>query len=333
MKKTLHVAALGVTFVCLSAASSFAQLGGGPAPLPGAGSMSGSSAEPLPGAGGMPGVVPNGGMIQQQFAMPVNPGSLANMYGSSMGGGYPISGGYPSSSGSVSMPMLDLRQVVQQGIQTLPQQQRYNGAIGMANQNLSMLNQGMGSGMSPINQIRNSVRDSIMTTRVGQISPMGQATFRPMIQPGAVQSMISQIQPWNFPYRFQSAMMPAMIPMVSAPIKQRQMSYMQQGIMNSNFPNVPLPMPIFGSSSSGSGGYPYPDYGTGMPGNQGMIYNQGMMPGNQGMFYNQGMMPGVQGMMSNMQNMIMPNMQNMMMQNMMPSMMQQNMPYGYGYGY
>lgn len=279
-------------------------------------------ANPVPGNMGM---MNNSGsfnpMMGGGFPMPVDPNSLANNYGSSMGGGYPsgMGGGYPSGGGG--MPMLDLRQVVQQGIQRLPQQQRYNGAANMANQNLAQL----GNGMSPLNQIRNSVRDSIMMNRVGDISRMGQATFRPMVQPGAVQSMISQIQPWNFPYRFQSAMMPAMIPMVSAPIKGRQMAYMQAGIMNNPyFPNVPLPMPMYGSSGGYGGGGYYDPYNGGMPGNQGMYgggYGGGI-PGGQGMYggYSNGMMP--------MQNMMMPNMQNMqgmMMQNMMPSMM----PYGY----
>ncbi|MGX9725828.1 MAG: hypothetical protein ACTFAK_00490 [Candidatus Electronema sp. VV] len=322
MKKTVALK------IALTLASAF---------LAGAASAGGST---TPGDMGMgsfndnsvPGVMGMNDNMGGSFPMPVDPNSLANNYGSSMGGGYPsgMGGGYPSGGGG--MPMLDLRQVVQQGIQRLPQQQRYNGAANMANQNLAQL----GNGMSSINQIRNSVRDSIMMNRVGDISRMGQATFRPMVQPGAVQSMISQIQPWNFPYRFQSAMMPAMIPMVSAPIKGRQMAYMQAGIMNNpNFPNVPLPMPMYGSSSGYGGGY-YDPYNGGMPGNQGMY--GGGMPGGQGMGgmygggYSNGMMPMQQNMMmpnmQNMQGMMMPNMQNMMMQNMMPSMMQ-NMPYGY----
>jgi hypothetical protein len=146
------------------------------------------------------------------------------------------------------------------------------------------------------------VRDQIMTNRVNDISRMGQATFRPMIQPGAVQSMISQIQPWNFPYRFQSAMMPAMIPMVSSPIKQQQMAFMQNGIMSQGFPNVQLPMPAFG---------PQGMYNNMMPNNQGMM-NGGMMQQggmmnnggyypsmNSGMMMGNGMIPGNQGMYNN----------------------------------
>lgn len=335
VKKQLALA-LASVFLTAGAAGAFA---GGPDSQPGVGYMSGSSdtqpgvgymtnsSDALPGAGNMGDSIfsgggntaPNGSV---PYILPLDPNSLANMYGSNMSGSYPGGmSGYPSSGGG--MPTLDLRQVVQQGIQRLPQQQRYYGASNMANQNLAQL----GNGMSPLNQIRNSVRDSIMVNRVNDISRMGQATFRPMVQPGAVQSMISQIQPWNFPYRFQSAMMPAMIPMVSGPIKQRQMAYMQAGIMNNPyFPNVPLPMPMYGSSggygSYGGGGY-YDPYNGGMPGVQGMY--GGGMPGAQGMYggYSNGMMP--------MQNMMMPNMQNMqgmMMQNMMPSMMQ-NMPYGY----
>ncbi|WP_420209189.1 hypothetical protein [Candidatus Electronema sp. JC] len=321
MKKTVTLKiALTLASAFLAGAASWA--GGAPGGMgmgtfsddsvPGAGNMGGMGMNPVPGNMGM--MNNTGGfnpMMSGGFSMPVDPNSLANNY-SNMGGSYPGGmGGYPSGgmNGGGGMPMLDLRQVVQQGIQRLPQQQRYNGAANMANQNLAQL----GNGMSSINQIRNSVRDSIMMNRVGDISRMGQATFRPMVQPGAVQSMISQIQPWNFPYRFQSAMMPAMIPMVSAPIKGRQMAYMQAGIMNNpNFPNVPLPLPMYGSSGGYGGGY-YDPYNGGMPGNQGMYgggYSNGMMPMQQNM------------MMPNMQNM-----QNMMMQNMMPSMM----PYGYGY--
>ncbi len=322
MKKTVKLAlVLASTFLTAASAGAFA---GGPDSQPGLPYMSNSS-DAQPGVGFMnstPDSQPGAGNMGGNFSIPVDPNSLANSSSGSMGASYPggMGGGYP-------MPMIDLRQVVQQGIRRLPQQQRYNGATSMANQNLAMLNQSMGSSMSPISQIRNSVRDSIMMNRVNEISRMGQATFRPMIQPGAVQSMISQIQPWNFPYRFQSAMMPAMIPMVSAPIKQNQMAYMQAGILNNPyFPNVPLPMPIFGSSG---GGY-YDPYGGGMPGGQGMYNGGGMMPGNQGMYgySNGGMMPGYQGMMP-MQGAMMPNMQNMMMQN----MMQQGMMPMQGYGY
>ncbi len=250
------------------------------------------------------------------FNMPVNPNMLASNYagggmmpsssmgsssmmpmpsmgmGGMMGGGMGMSSGYPyPSGGSADMPVVDLRRVVSQGMQTLPQQQQMYGAYNMASQNIGQLYQGM----SPINQIRNNIRNQIMGSRISDISRMGQSTFRPMIQPGAVQSMISQIQPWNFPIRFQSAMMPNMVPVLSPWIKQRQMSYMQQGIMNNPyFPNVPLPSPYYGSSgySSGMGGY-----SNGMSSNgMGMMPSMGMGMMGSGMMPNMGMMGGGMGM-------------------------------------
>jgi hypothetical protein len=327
MKKTIKVA-LGLSVICLVAAGSAWAGGSNPGDM----GMGNVGVNPM--MGGM-------NPMSSGFNMPVNPNSLAGTYAgagvqsgynsgmnSGMPGGIGMGGTMPGNSGMQQqggMPMLDLRQVVMQGIQTLPQQQQYNGAIGMANQNLSLLNQSMGNGMSPVNQIRYSVRDQIMTNRVNDISRMGQATFRPMIQPGAVQSMISQIQPWNFPYRFQSAMMPAMIPMVSSPIKQQQMAFMQNGIMSQGFPNVQLPMPAFGPQGMynnmmpnnqgmmnggmmqqggmmNNGGY-YPSM------NGGMMMGNGMMPGNQGM-YNNGM-PGGMGMGGMMGGSMMPGSQGM----------------------
>jgi len=230
--------------------------------------------------------------MPSSFAMPVNPNTLANTYA---GGGMGMMGGSYPSSGSSDMPVVDLRRVVWQGVQGLPEQQRYTGAAAMANQNL----QGLGSGTSSIAQLRNNIRNQIMGSRINEISRMGQSTFRPMIQPGAVQSMISQIQPWNFPIRFQSAMMPMMVPFVSQPIKPQQMAYMQQGIMNNpNFPNVPLPAPIYSPYP-----YPYPNTGGGYPsppGGMGMGsgYGTGMPPGGMGMGsgYGMGMPPGGMGM-------------------------------------
>ncbi len=247
--------ALGTALVCLTVSSAWA--GGAPDSVVYEDTMDYSS--------GMP----------SGFNMPVNPSMLANNYANGgmmpststsssmgMGGMMPSMGmgsSYPSSnypSNSSNMPVVDMRRVVWQGVQSLPQQQQQNGAMAMSNQNLSQLNQSMSNNMSPIYQMRNSIRDQIMGNRMSDISRMGQSTFRPMIMPGAVQSMISQIQPWNFPSRFQSAMMPAMIPMVSAPIKQNQMAFMQQGIMNNpNFPNVPLPSPVYGGYGGGMGGY------------------------------------------------------------------------------
>ncbi|MCW5200807.1 hypothetical protein VU07_03215 [Desulfobulbus sp. F4] len=277
MKKTIQIAS-GLILACLSGTAAWAggPIGGSSGPAPGG--MGIGTAGMTPGDMGMispPGVIGTApGMSGGDFTMPVNPGTLANSYAGA--GSYsnttPISGG-----GMGMMPMIDLRQVVWQGMRSLQPTQRDQLAMGMANQNM----QGMGNGTSPFNQIRNSVRDSIMMNRVSDISRLGQSTFRPMIQPGAVQSMISQIQPWNFPARFQSGMMPMMIPVVSQPIKQQQMAYMQQGIMNNpNFPNVPLPMPAFspyGGSGYG-GGYTSPPGGMGMYNGYG-----GMPPGGGGM--------------------------------------------------
>lgn len=318
MKKVSVV--LGTALVCLAASSAWAGGWEDPNDMYSY-SNSGMSANQI-GMNSSPG-------MSSGFTMPVNPNMLASTYAGGgmgmgmmpsssssmgmmpsmgmgmMGGG--MGSGYPSG-GSTDMPVVDLRRVVMQGVQTLPQQQQVNGAYNMATQNL----QTMSGNMSPIYQMRNNIRNQIMGNRINEISRMGQNTFRPMIQPGAVQSMISQIQPWNFPIRFQSAMMPQMVPIVSQPIKQRQMAYMQQGIMNNpNFPNVPLPSPYYGSygSSSGmgmggyGGGYDMSSSGMGMmPGmGMGMPNMGGMMGGGMGMMPSMGMggmMGG--GMMPNM---------------------------------
>jgi hypothetical protein len=251
------------------------------------------------------------------FTMPVNPNMLASTYAgngmmpsSSMGMGS-MSGGmgmmpsssmgmgssYPSSGSSSSlMPTVDLRRVVWQGVRGLPQQQQQYGAMSMANQNLNQLNQGMSNSMSPIYQMRNNIRNQIMGNRMSDISRMGQRMFMPVVQPGAIQSMISQIQPWNFPSRFQSAMMPNMAPYVSQSIIPRQMQYMQQGIMNN--PDFPFPrnsmMGGYSDDMSSSGMGMMPGMGMGMP-------NMSMMGGGMGMMPSMGgMMGGGMGMMPSM---------------------------------
>ncbi|WP_417909038.1 hypothetical protein [Candidatus Electronema sp. PJ] len=270
-KKTIQ-SAFGLALACLAGVA----WAGGPGPMgmvP-SNSVPGNMGMDAAGLTAVPGVIG----ANPSYGSPMMPGGIG------MGG----------SPGNVGMPMLDLRQVVMQGMRSLPQQQRDQLGMNMAYQNM----QGMGSGMSPFNQIRNSVRDSIMMSRVADISRMGQSTFRPMIQPGAVQSMISQIQPWNFPSRFQSGMMPMMIPILSAPIKQQQMAYMQYGIMNNpGFPNVPLPMPGYSPYNNGgmmNGGYPSSGGGYGTPpGGMGMgggyPYGGGGMPGGMGMMGGMGM--------------------------------------------
>jgi hypothetical protein len=255
-------------------------------------------------AGGnmMPNTMPNNtGMMGGGMGMMPNTGMMGGgmgmmpMMGGMMGGGMGMmpntgmmGGSYPSSGSSSSlMPTVDLGRVVSQGVQGLPQQQQQYGAMTMANQNLNQLNQGMSNGMSPIYQMRNNIRNQIMGNRISDISRMGQRMFMPMVQPGAIQSMISQIQPWNFPSRFQNAMMPNMAPYVSQSIIPRQMAYMQQGIMNN--PNFPFPR-------SGSGGYGN-DYGMGMSGGMGssMPYNNGMGMGMPMQQQYGGMMGGYQG--------------------------------------
>jgi hypothetical protein len=270
MKKTVQIV-FNLALACLAGAA----WAGGP------GDMGMGSSNSMPGNMGMDaaGLTAVPGVIGTN-PMATNPNYAGTMMPGGMGMGGP---------GNMGMPMLDLRQVVIQGMRSLQPQQRDQLGMNMAYQNM----QGMGSGSSPFNQIRNSVRDSIMMSRVADISRMGQSTFRPMIQPGAVQSMISQIQPWNFPSRFQSGMMPVMIPILSAPIKQQQMAYMQYGIMNNpGFPNVPLPMPAYSPYNNGgmmNGGYPN-NYGGGYgtpPGGMGMgggyPYGGGGMPGGMGM--------------------------------------------------
>jgi hypothetical protein len=261
MKQTISTA-LGLAFACLAGAAWASGPGGMGMGDSAPGSM---GVNPLAaGAGG--------------FTMPVNPASLAANYAGS--------GTMPGNAGMTGgeMPILDLRQVVRQGISSLQQPQRDQLGMNMASQNL----QGMAGGMSPVNQIRNSVRDSIMMSRVASISPLGQGTFRPMIMPGAVQSMISQIQPWNFPARFQSAMMPTMIPILSQPIKEQQIAYMQQGIRNNpNFPNVPLPAPAFAPPGYPQQGGYYPQQGGYYPQQGGYYPQQGGYYPQQGGYYPQ----------------------------------------------
>jgi len=292
--------ALGTALVCLAASSAWA--GGAPDSNPYDNNPYDSSMDY---STGMDSSMDYSSGMPSGFNMPVNPNMLANNYAGGnmmpnntgmMGGGMgmmPMMGGmmggsYPSSGSSGSlMPTVDLGRVVWQGVQGLPQQQQQYGAMTMANQNLNQLNQGMSNGMSPIYQMRNNIRNQIMGNRISDISRMGQRMFMPMVQPGAIQSMISQIQPWNFPSRFQNAMMPNMAPYVSQSIIPRQMAYMQQGIMNN--PNFPFPR-------SGSGGYGN-DYGMGMSGGMGssMPYNNGMGMGMPMQQQYGGMMGGYQG--------------------------------------
>jgi len=287
-------------------ASTYAGNGMMPSSSMGMGSMSGGMGMmPSMGMGGMSGgmgMMPSMGMGSMSGGMGMMPSSSMGMGGMSSGMGMMPSMGmgssYPSSGSSSSlMPTVDLRRVVWQGVRGLPQQQQQYGAMSMANQNLNQLNQGMSNSMSPIYQMRNNIRNQIMGNRMSDISRMGQRMFMPVVQPGAIQSMISQIQPWNFPSRFQSAMMPNMAPYVSQSIIPRQMQYMQQGIMNN--PDFPFPRnSMMGGYNSGdmssSGMGMMPGMGMGMP-------NMSMMGGGMGMMPSMGgMMGGGMGMMPSM---------------------------------
>lgn len=61
--------------------------------------------------------------------------------------------------------------------------------------------------------------------------------YRSNIQPQMVQGIIGTMQPWNFPNKFQQAMMPTMVGEISGQIKQLQLQYMQQGISDPSFPD------------------------------------------------------------------------------------------------
>lgn len=63
--------------------------------------------------------------------------------------------------------------------------------------------------------------------------------YRQNIQPQMVQVIIGNMRPWEFPNRFQTAMMPMMVSQVSANIKQMQLQQMQEGISDPAFPNLP----------------------------------------------------------------------------------------------
>jgi hypothetical protein len=140
---------------------------------------------------------------------------------------------------SSSTPVLDIRQMIDQAISGMPQNQRNELAQQMTNQNLALLQQGSAAAT----RIRNQVRDTIMMDRYRHISSMAPNSFRSRIQPQMVQTIIGSIRPWELPNRFKSQMMPMIVGEVSNQIKMPQIQYMQAGIGDSSFPPVPgLPM-------------------------------------------------------------------------------------------
>jgi hypothetical protein len=140
---------------------------------------------------------------------------------------------------SSSTPVLDIRQMIDQAISSMPQNQRNELAQQMTNQNLALLQQGSAAAT----RIRNQVRDTIMMDRYRNISAMAPNAFRSRIQPQMVQTIIGSIRPWELPNRFKSQMMPMIVGEVSNQIKMPQIQYMQAGIGDSSFPPVPgLPM-------------------------------------------------------------------------------------------
>jgi hypothetical protein len=143
-------------------------------------------------------------------------------------------------------PTLNLGEMISQAITSMPQQQRSQISEDLTRQNLSMMQQGAAAA----NQIRNQVRDTIMTDRYRSISSMAPNLYRSNIQPQMVQTIIGNIRPWELPNRFKSTMMPQVVEQVAGRIKMPQINFMQEGIGNADFPNVPgLP----GASSSGGG--------------------------------------------------------------------------------
>jgi hypothetical protein len=63
-------------------------------------------------------------------------------------------------------------------------------------------------------------------------------TYRQSIQPQMVQSIISNLRPWDFPDHFKGVMMPLMVGHVSDQIKAQQVNFMQEGISDPSFPPI-----------------------------------------------------------------------------------------------
>ncbi len=129
--------------------------------------------------------------------------------------------------------VLDIRQMIEQAVQNMPQQQRDSLAQQLTQQNLGLMPQAAAA------KIRDQVRGTILMDRYKNISAMAPNLYRSNIQPQMVQTIISNIKPWELPNRFKSKMMPMIVGQVSNQIKTPQIGYMQEGIGDSTFPNVP----------------------------------------------------------------------------------------------
>jgi hypothetical protein len=132
-------------------------------------------------------------------------------------------------------PTLDIRNLIEQAIGNMPQQQRNQIADQMTKDNLSVMQQGAAAA----NKIRTQVRNTILTDRYRNISSMAPNLYRSSIQPQMVQTIIGSIRPWELPNRFKSQMMPRIVEQVSGQIKMPQINFMQAGIGDANFPNIP----------------------------------------------------------------------------------------------
>lgn len=130
---------------------------------------------------------------------------------------------------------IDIRAMIEQAIQNMPSQQRNQIADQMTQQNLAMLQQGAAAA----NKIRTEVRNTIMSDRYKSISAVAPNLYRSNIQPQMVQTIIGSIRPWELPNRFKSQMMPKVVEQVSGQIKMPQINFMQEGIGDATFPNVP----------------------------------------------------------------------------------------------
>lgn len=146
---------------------------------------------------------------------------------------------------SSSPATLDIRQMIEQAIKNMPTQQRNQIADQMTQQNLAMLQQGAAAA----NKIRTDVRNTIMSDRYKSISAVAPNLYRSNIQPQMVQTIIGSIRPWELPNRFKSQMMPKVVEQVSGQIKMPQINFMQEGIGDATFPNVPG-MPGVGDMSN-----------------------------------------------------------------------------------
>lgn len=82
------------------------------------------------------------------------------------------------------------------------------------------------------------IKNQLPNRMMSNMYQFASTAYRSNIQPQMVQGIVGTMQPWNFPNKFQQAMMPTMVGEISGQIKQMQLQFMQQGISDSSFPNV-----------------------------------------------------------------------------------------------